>query len=332
MILAHIGRILNTSVGLSLLGAYVKLRDMTHELKTRVDDDLSEQVQQLADNADASLAEIQRRALREYVDNHYDDEPITEQPEEEQPETLETVLEVKLSDAPHDISIERDPDVDWTDKDVVSRTYQQRLLVLNAWLNNEQENNRVDVETVNEMITDDTHGFGMSGPTLYADRDRLEEHGIAYPSPVIDTDWDTDELLRRVIDLKKRETTRMYDGKKPESLDAVLSHNVSDDTSGENPVWPFEEEFFTNEALYQSQLRGFCNRTRTLMEKIDVDSPTHKVYHLVLEDYLDYLDSKDLVPDRVETTRAWLDKHMEEGVKSSASEKLDQLTETEAGN
>jgi len=85
---------------------------MTHELKTRVDDDLSEQVQQLADNADASLAEIQRRALREYVDNHYDDEPITEQPEEEQPETLETVLEVKLSDAPHDISIERDPDVD----------------------------------------------------------------------------------------------------------------------------------------------------------------------------------------------------------------------------
>jgi len=50
------------------------------------------------------------------------------------------------------------------------------------------------------MITDDTHGFGMSGPTLYADRDRLEEHGIAYPSPVIDTDWDTDELLRRVID------------------------------------------------------------------------------------------------------------------------------------
>jgi len=32
------------------------------------------------------------------------------------------------------------------------------------------------------------------------------------------------------------------------------------------------------------------------MEKIDVDSPTHKVYHLVLEDYLDYLDSKIWYP------------------------------------
>jgi len=129
MILAHIGRILNTSVGLSLLGAYVKLRDMTHELKPGLTTICPSKSNSLP-TTPTHLAQIQRRALREYVDNHYDDEPITEQPEEEQPETLETVLEVKLSDAPHDISIERDPDVDWTDKDVVSRTYQQRLLVL----------------------------------------------------------------------------------------------------------------------------------------------------------------------------------------------------------
>jgi hypothetical protein len=304
---------------------------MTNDLKTRVDDDLYKQVEELAENADVSRAEIQRRALRDYVKTHNADEPITEHPEEDKPETLEAVLELNLSDAPHDIGIERDPDVDWTDKDVVSRTYQERLLVLNAFLNNEQENNCVDVKTVNEMITDDTRGFGMSDPTLYADRERLEEHGIAYPSPVIDPDWDTDELLRRVINLKKRETKVWKHGEEPQSLDAVLSHNV-DLGSGEDPVWPFAEEFFTNEALYQAQLRVFYKRIRKLMEKMDVDNPTHQVYHLVLEDYLDYLDTKGLISEEVEAAREWLDEHMEEGVKSSANETMDQLMQTESEN
>lgn len=303
---------------------------MTNDLKTRVDDKLFEQVHQLADNANVPRAEIQRRALQEYVDTHNGDEPTTDQPAEEQPETLETVLELTLNDAPHDISIERDPDVDWTDKDIVGRTYQQRLLVLNAWLNNEQEDYRVDVETVNEMITDDTRGFGMSKPSLYSDRERLEEHGIAYPSPVVDTDWNTDELLRRVIRLKQREN-KMH-GKEPERLSEVLNHNVPDSEGTKTPVWLFAEEFFVHEALYRAQLHTFLTRTRKLMGKIDVDSPTHKVYHLVLEDYMDYLDSKGLVSDDVEETREWLEQHMEEGVKSSASETMDQLVQTEAGN
>lgn len=298
------------------------------DLKTRVDDDLYEAVKSLSEAEDTSLAEIQRRALAQYVETH---DPVS--PDggnlDEPSDTLDAVLGLDLADCPHGISIGRDPKVDWTDKEVVSRTYRKRLLVLNAWLNDETEQDAIDAESVDEMLLSETHGFGLSKPASYQDKVRLQENGIAFPSPAIDPAWNRDDLLSRVIDLKKRETTNWKHGRPPQSLGDVMDETVRMNGEEMN-VWKFDPEWYTSRAKYEASLRYFIASTKKVMGSVEADSLVHKIYQLVLEDYLDYLEEKGVLMEEATNTREWLEEHLAEEVTESAQSRMAELKDAES--
>ena len=297
---------------------------MTKELKTRVDDDLYSEVAALADSLDESKAEIQRRALRAYIEDgapEPTDSPTTFDAK------LDDICDHDLEDGPHDISLARDPDVDWTSKEVVSRTYNERLPVVNAWLNDEAED-RVDDEKLDEMLTDEEVGFGLVRQTGYSDRERLQEYGIAFPSPAVDTAWDRVDLLRRCHEVKARETKNGDIRRKPSSLDELLKHKVEED--GEMvPVWCFKEEWFLDERLYEATLRRFLARLRKIIEKTDINSGVHKMYWVVLADYMEYLEEIDRCQEHRDRVRDWLDDFSKESTRESVEEAWEQIEQAE---
>lgn len=298
--------------------------DMTKELKTTVDDDLYSEVAALADSMDESKAEIQRRALRAYIEDGASeptDSPTTFDSK------LDDIRDHDLEDGPHDIALARDPDVDWTSKDVVSRTYRERLPVLNAWLNDEAKR-RVDDETLDEMLTDEEVGFGLVRQTGYSDRERLQEYGIAFPSPAVDPAWDRGDLLRRCHEIKVRETKSGDIHQKPSSLEELLVHKVEE--GGETvPVWCFEEEWFLDKRQYEATLRRFLTRLQKVIEGTDIDSGVNKMYRVVLADYMKYLEEIDRCQDERDRVRDWLDDFSKESVRESVEEELEQIEQAD---
>lgn len=296
----------------------------TNKLKVYVSDELDEAVREHAETTGENLSALQRRALRELLARETDS--ITEHTTDNKDSIIDTITAIDLEELPHSNSLERDPEVDWTETDIVSRTHHERLPVINAWLNAEAENDKIDCETVKEMLADE-EWFNVSKPTVYKDLRRLREYGVAYPSLDVDPDFDREDLLKRLVAVKTHRTRRDVTAT---SLADILTHKVAEENGGtREPIWESQRSLYTDKMHYHAYCRKILIRTQSILEKSSFESRTNKYYRIVMETYLDYFESIGLdlsVGDKsVADFRDWFESYCSRSLKQNTSERMDTL-------